>query len=70
MKKKAMWRDPQKKIVPNPGSDEALGKGCKCPVMDNEHGKGWMGQRNLFVMSGDCPLHGKLMAKAKPVRRN
>ena len=47
---------------PNPGSPEAVALGCKCPVMDNGHGKGihdWTGQgRELFWINGDCPLHG------------
>ena len=44
---------------PNPGSDEALDKGCTCPVMDNAHGRGaWGSDGELFIMSEDCPLHG------------
>ena len=38
-----------------PGSTEAVEKGCKCPVMDNEEmpdGRKWV--------NGDCPLHGKV----------
>jgi len=27
-------------MKPNPGSDEAIKLGCKCPVLDNEHGAG------------------------------
>lgn len=45
-------------VVPNPGSDAALERGCLCPVFDNAHGAG------LFVEGGrawwrsdDCPLH-------------
>lgn len=41
--------------VPNPGSDEALDKGCTCPVLDNGHGRGRDGH---FIMMADCPLHG------------
>ncbi len=50
-------------MTPNPGSDEALEKGCTCPVLDNGHGKGWMGGRTdemgatLFVRVQGCPLH-------------
>lgn len=44
--------------TPNPGSDEAIRLGCTCPVMDNGHGKGYMGQKNIFVMSGGCSIHG------------
>jgi hypothetical protein len=41
---------------PNPGSDEALEKGCICPVMDNNHGRfaPWTG--NWWLLEG-CPLH-------------
>mgnify|MGYP001620046777 CR=1 FL=1 len=43
--------------TPNPGSPEAIKAGCLCPVVDNAHGKGWMGSGE-FWMSEDCPLHG------------
>lgn len=42
----------------NPGSDEAQEQGCLCPVMDNGHGRGYMGLPGIFVMREDCPLHG------------
>lgn len=50
---------------PNPGSDEALSMGCKCPVLDNGHGRG-SGRVNgkgkpLFWFSKLCPLHNKSM---------
>lgn len=45
--------------LPKPGSDEALDQGCTCPVLDNGHGRGYMGMPGRFVMSADCPLHGK-----------
>jgi hypothetical protein len=41
-----------------PGSDEALALGCLCPVIDNGHGRGYMGQPGIYVMRDDCPLHG------------
>jgi hypothetical protein len=41
-----------------PGSDKAQKAGCTCPVMDNEYGKGYLGQDNIFVYSGGCPIHG------------
>lgn len=42
---------------PNPGSDEAVKKGCTCPVLDNAHGEGhFMGG---FAVMEDCPIHGK-----------
>jgi hypothetical protein len=43
---------------PNPGSDEALKQGCKCPVMDNGYGRGYMGQPNQFIQVHGCPVHG------------
>lgn len=41
----------------NPGSDAAIEQGCRCPVLDNSHGRGYMGQPAVFVMVGDCPVH-------------
>lgn len=47
----------------NPGSKEAREKGCTCPVLDNAHGKGYMGgvrdkDGNLiFVINFDCKVH-------------
>ena len=38
-----------------PGSNAAVEKGCKCPVMDNEE----MPEDRKWV-NGDCPLHGKV----------
>lgn len=43
---------------PNPGSDEARALGCKCPVIDNGYGRGYLGQPNIFVYSAACPIHG------------
>ena len=49
----------------NPGSDEAVAAGCTCPVMDNGHGSGYLGGvqddtgQTVFVISGDCPIHGQ-----------
>jgi len=49
---------------PNPGSPEAIAQGCKCPVLDNGHGLGWLGGvldeagQTIFAINGDCPLHG------------
>lgn len=42
----------------NPGSPEASAKGCKCPVIDNHHGKGIRDDGKMFVINGSCPLHG------------
>lgn len=45
--------------IPNPGSDEALSQGCRCPVLDNAHGRGYMGVKGDFAKREDCPLHGR-----------
>jgi hypothetical protein len=42
---------------PNPGSDEALAQGCRCPVLDNNHGLHAPWHGDWWVRS-DCPLHG------------
>lgn len=45
----------------NPGSLEAIDKGCKCPILDNNYGKGsGMGSDEalLFWTNWNCPLHG------------
>ena len=45
--------DPEKA---NPGSDEARRQGCKCPILDNNHGKHlpWTGG---WWMNPECPYH-------------
>ena len=48
--------------LPNPGSDAAIAAGCRCPVMDNAHGRGMYEDedgRPVFVRRLDCPLHGE-----------
>lgn len=47
--------------TPNPGSDEAIKKGCVCAVMDNRHGAGCGRSDNgrpLYWITEDCPVHG------------
>ena len=44
--------------IPNPGSVAAGDLGCNCPVLDNAHGRGYMGVPNIFVWREDCPIHG------------
>lgn len=43
---------------PNPGSPEAVEKGCTCPILDNGYGRGtpYRGEVEFWI-SGDCPLH-------------
>lgn len=36
----------------NPGSKEAVEKGCKCPVDDNKNIR-----EGFFWISGECPIH-------------
>lgn len=43
-----------------PGSDLAIEHGCTCPVMDNSHGKGYMGNEGVFWINSMCPLHSEL----------
>jgi hypothetical protein len=49
--------------VPNPGSPEAKARGCKCPVLDNAYGRGYLGGvkdkkgQTVFVFREGCPLH-------------
>lgn len=54
-----------KKIVPNPGSDKAIGEGCICPVMDNMHGEGCGWGPNTFIYTKGCPLHSPIDKKIK-----
>lgn len=46
-----------------PGSDEALEAGCKCPVLDNNHGHGQYGIEGRYVIGFDCPLHGSQLTE-------
>lgn len=46
--------------IPNPGSNEAILQGCKCPVFDNHYGKGTPqkdGAPPAFWYSTECHLH-------------
>ena len=47
--------------TPNPGSDAAIKQGCTCPVLDNAHGRGIMGdgENHGYWISSGCPLHGQ-----------
>lgn len=46
---------------PKPGSHKAIECGCMCPVIDNGHGHGYMGDAAKFgwVINLRCPLHGR-----------
>ena len=43
----------------HPGSNEAIDRGCTCPILDNCHGLGCNGYGKLYgwVMTSGCPLH-------------
>jgi len=45
---------------PPPGSDAAIGAGCRCPVLDNAHGRGAFVENGVpqFWRDPHCPLHG------------
>jgi hypothetical protein len=45
--------------TPPPGSPEAVKLGCKCPRLDNGHGKGYMGIAGVYVYHSECPLHSR-----------
>jgi hypothetical protein len=49
----------------NPGSDEARAGGCKCPVIDNSHGRGAYDTPGgpVFWVNDDCPIHGSSARK-------
>lgn len=44
-------------LPPNPGSDAAIALGCTCAVLDNAHGRGYMGRPGVFVFTCGCPVH-------------
>lgn len=43
--------------VPNPGSDAALDLGCRCPVLDNNHGRTPPWPPAGWWIAADCTLH-------------
>lgn len=49
--------------APAPGSSAARDAGCRCPVLDNSHGLGYLGGvkdkdgETIFVVNAECPLH-------------
>lgn len=47
------------KKIPNPGSKDAIKAGCECPIIDNSYGRGYMGQKNVFIYSIDCIVHNQ-----------
>ena len=51
-----------KESAMNPGSKEAVKHGCTCPVLDNAHGRGHLGDGEKYGwwINAECPLHGGL----------
>jgi hypothetical protein len=50
---------------PNPGSKEAIARGCTCPVIDNHHGKGIPSKDGpVFWYTVGCPIHHPTPPKA------
>jgi hypothetical protein len=60
------------KKTPNPGSKDAIKKGCTCPVLDNGNGEGcgWKDDNGdpLFWITGGCPLHAPKPEAIEPER--
>lgn len=51
-------------IIPNPGSLVAKNQGCKCSIIDNQHGRGVetsltirLQTGPMFFVADDCPIH-------------
>jgi hypothetical protein len=42
---------------PNPGSDAARAMGCRCAVLDNNHGKWAPWPPNGWWITEGCPVH-------------
>ncbi len=43
---------------PNPGSDAARDAGCRCPVLDNGHGRSAPFPPDGWWINEECPMHG------------
>lgn len=57
-----------KKQKLNPGSKEAVKKGCCCPIMDNRQGLGIYEDKKgnrIFVINMECKIHGKKEEQCK-----
>lgn len=55
-------------MPPNPGSPEALDRGCTCAVIDNCHGRGFkLRGETVFWISAGCPLHGRRLETPEEV---
>lgn len=56
-KRKMKTKADERKKTPNPGSPEAVKQGCRCPVLDNAHGRGAGWGENTFWINAGCGLH-------------
>lgn len=58
----------QTQDTPPPGSDEAIDAGCRCPVLDNAHGIGYMGVPGSYIYTIGCPVHNQayLLEESSP----
>ena len=43
--------------TPNPGSDAALALGCRCAILDNNHGKYAPWAPDGWWITDGCPVH-------------
>lgn len=45
---------------PKPGTRKAVLAGCKCPILDNNYGRGrgGNGAKYGWVVNEECPIHG------------
>lgn len=43
--------------TPPPGSQEAIKLGCRCPVLDNGRGKGYLGIEGMYIYNSSCEVH-------------
>lgn len=58
-------------ITGNPGSPDAIKRGCRCPIIDNGHGhgaNGTSGPEAEFWINSDCPMHGWMQAMVETDR--
>jgi hypothetical protein len=45
-------------LNPKPGSKKAIDMGCRCPVLDNNHGAGFISRGEVcYIYNVVCPIH-------------
>lgn len=69
--KQSATRVPPTDAALNPGSPRALKKGCTCPVLDNNRGRGFKygDGGTCYYINEDCPLHGSKMVCKKAAKK-